>query len=104
MQHYELEFTYDIFQVPVIAVFTKLDQFKLDVMHKLEDKGLDEETDLNEEVERIFREHYQACLGESQLFVRLGSEEFAYGLSCAVLIPVFQECKDLAKNVLLLSK
>jgi hypothetical protein len=64
------------FTVPVIAVFTKFDQFKREIRFKLEDGGRDIGTDLNEEVERLFREHYQAGLGESLLFVRLESKVF----------------------------
>jgi len=65
------------FKVPVIAVFTKFDQFKRDIRFKLEDKGYDPGTDLNEEVEHLFREHYQASLGETLLFVRLESKNFS---------------------------
>jgi hypothetical protein len=64
------------FKVPVIAVFTKFDQFKREIKFKLEDGSRDPGIDFNEEVERLFREHYQASLGESPLFVRLESEEF----------------------------
>jgi len=88
----------------VIAVFTKFDQFKRNIEIKLEDEGRDPETDLNDEVESIFREHYQASLGETSLFVRLESEDFSYQPTCTVLIRVPQECKSLAKNVLFLSK
>jgi hypothetical protein len=62
----------------VIAVFTKFDQFKRDVKMKLEDEGRDLEPNLNEEVDSIFREHYQAMLGEAPLFVRLESEDFSF--------------------------
>jgi hypothetical protein len=63
----------------VIAVFTKYDQFERDTKYKLEDRpeGLDQGIDLNDEVERIFREHYQAYLEGSPLFVCLGSKGFA---------------------------
>jgi len=64
------------FKVPVIAVFTKFDQFKREIRFKLEDGGRDPGIDLNEEMERLFREHYQACLEGSQWFVRLGSKDF----------------------------
>ena len=64
------------FKVPVIAVFTKFDQFKREVRYKLEDGGRGPGTDPNEEVERLFREHYQDSLGESPRFVRLESEGF----------------------------
>jgi len=65
------------FEVPVIAVFTKFDQFKREIRFKFEDKSHDPGTDLNEEVESLFREHYQARLGESPLFVRLESKDFS---------------------------
>jgi hypothetical protein len=55
----------------VIAVFTKFDQFKRDIYMKLEDERRDQETNLNDEIEKIFIEHYQIGLGGSLLFVRL---------------------------------
>jgi hypothetical protein len=64
------------FKVPVIAVFTKFDQSKREIRFNLEDGGRDPRTDLKEEVECLFREHYQATLGESPLSVRLESEDF----------------------------
>ena len=62
------------FQVPVIAVFTKYDQFKRDIKMKLEDEGRDEEMDLNTEVEYIFNQHYLAGLNGHPLFICLESE------------------------------
>jgi hypothetical protein len=61
----------------VIAVFTKFDHFKRDTRFKLEDQGGDL-TNLNEEVERVFGEHYQVGLGGSLLFVRLESKGFSF--------------------------
>ena len=61
-----------LFQVPVIAVFTKYDQFKRDIMIKLEDQDRDPAL-LNDEMERIFGEYYLANLG-SPPFVRLEGE------------------------------
>ena len=63
------------FQVPVIAVFTKFDQFKRDIKMKLEYEGRDRETDFNAEVENIFNQHYLAGLNGSPRFVRLESED-----------------------------
>jgi hypothetical protein len=74
-QLYELGLTSANFQVPVIAIFTKFDQFKRDVRMKMDDEGRDPGTNLNEEVEGRFREHYQAGLGGSPLFVRLESKD-----------------------------
>ena len=63
------------FQVPVIAVFTKFDQFKHDTKMKLEDEGSDPEIDLNAEVESRFQRHYLAELNGSPPFIRLESED-----------------------------
>jgi len=62
-------------QVPVIAVFTKYDQFKRDVKMKLEDEACGPEMDLNAEVENIFNQHYLASLNGTPLFIRLESED-----------------------------
>ena len=62
------------FQVPVIAVFTKYDQFKRDIKMTLEDEGRDQEMDLNTEVENIFNQHYLAGLNGSPPFICLESE------------------------------
>ena len=64
------------FQVPVIAVFTKCDQFRRDIMTKMEDEGRDLAL-LDVEVENYFKDHYLAHLEESSRFVRLESEDFA---------------------------
>jgi hypothetical protein len=55
-------------------VFTKYDQFKLDVEMKLEDEGRDQKADLKAEVERCFQERYLGELGGSPPFVRLESK------------------------------
>jgi hypothetical protein len=68
-----IRLTFGIIQVPVIAVFTKFDQFKLDIEMKLEDEGLDSGT-ANDEVERVFLKHYLGPLGETPLHVRLESK------------------------------
>jgi hypothetical protein len=88
----DLGFTKGFFQVPVIAVFTKYDQFKFDTEMKLEDRGLDpSSTLLDAEMERIFQEHYLANLRESVPFVRLESELFLNQLAYITLISVLQE-------------
>ena len=51
------------YQVPVLAVFTKFDQFKHDTKMKLEDQGRDREMNLNAEVENI------ACMVREDEFV-----------------------------------
>ena len=63
------------FPVPVIAVFTKYDQFKCDIKMKLEDEGRDPEMELNDEVENIFNQHYLASLNGPPPFIRLESED-----------------------------
>ena len=61
----------------MIAVFTKYDQFRLDVEMKLEDQGQDPSpTVLNAEMETIFEDHYLANLRGSTPYVRLESEHF----------------------------
>ena len=63
-------------QVPVIAVYTKYDQFKRNIRMKLEDEGHDPEIDhLNAEVESKFNQHYLVSLNGHPLFVRLESED-----------------------------
>jgi len=59
--------------VPVIAVFTKYDQFRREVRMKLEDHGrdIDDPEILNAEMERIFNEVFLANLKESPPIVRL---------------------------------
>jgi hypothetical protein len=75
----------------VIAVFTKFDQFKLDIEMKLEDEGRDPKTDLDAEVERIFERYYLANLSQPSPFVRLEREDFVHQLACITLISVLQE-------------
>ena len=62
----------DIFPVPVIAVFTKYDQFKLNVEMNLEDNGdVNAKTNMGFEVESLFQRKYLHPLGENPCFVRL---------------------------------
>jgi len=56
--------------VPVIAVFTKFDQFKLNVEMELEDHG-DPDGQGTAAVEIRFREHYLCHLGDGARFVQL---------------------------------
>ena len=102
MQLYELGLTWGIFQVPVIAVFTKFDQFKRDTKMKLEDDGRDAGTDLDAEVERVFERHYLAGLAGPPPFIRLESENFIHHQGVAFLFFVLQECISLADELLIL--
>ena len=66
------------FQVPVIAVFTKYDQFRRDIKMKLQDQheGHDPEIGhLDAEVESEFSQHYLVSLNGHPQFVRLESED-----------------------------
>ena len=68
-----------IFQVPVIAVFTKFDQFKRNIKMKLEDEGRDPETHIETEMESVFNRYYLDSFSgpEPPPFVRLESEDFS---------------------------
>jgi hypothetical protein len=60
-------------QVPVIAVFTKYDQFRRNIKMKLEDQNRDPAL-LDAEAESIFSQHYLARLGSLPPFIGLESE------------------------------
>jgi|SRR6266850_3658924 len=93
--------------VPVIAVFTKYDQFRRETIFRLEDQGFDTSTDparLNAEMERIFKEQYLAKLMGCAPIVRLESENLVNQLACTALILVPQKCTSLAESVLNLLK
>jgi hypothetical protein len=60
------------FPVPVIAVFTKYDQFLRNVTMYLEDYG-NPDDNLSDAVKSQFKEHYVAHLGEGVRFVQLES-------------------------------
>ena len=64
------------FQVPIIAVFTKYDQFRRNIRMKLEDVGRDAGILFDTEVDYVFREHFLGSLSGPQPFVRLESEDF----------------------------
>jgi hypothetical protein len=63
------------FEVPVIAVFTKYEQFLYNVAMEVSDDS-DKYPDGNiaEVAERLFREHYLHPLGDNVTYVRLQSE------------------------------
>ena len=64
------------FQVPVIAVFTKYDQFlrnvKMDVLDDPDSKYLDRS--VSEVAKELFQEHYLHPLGDDVGYVQLESE------------------------------
>ena len=63
------------FVVPMMAVFTKYDQFKRNIKMKLRDENRDREIDLDAEAEKIFKQHYLANLNGLPPFIRLESED-----------------------------
>ena len=72
-----IRLTWVILQVPVIAVFTKYDQFKRDIRMKLLDEGRDSETHFETEAKRVFDQYYLGGLqvSEPPPFVLLESED-----------------------------
>ena len=97
----EIDITMWDFQVPVIAVFTKFDQFKRDTKMKLEDEGRDPEMDLNNEVENVFNQHYMANLNGPPPFIRLEGEnhDVVNLINACCLMSFFQTCKGMANDV-----
>ena len=73
------------FLVPVIAVFTKFDQFLRNVKMYLEDYG-NPDDNLSDAVESQFNEHYLTHLGEGARFVQLESP-FSIKYGGRALIP-----------------
>jgi hypothetical protein len=68
----------------VIAVFTKYDQFRLNIRFKLEDRGInitDNPALLNAKVKKVFEEQYLAKFNRPAPFVRLESENFVNRLA-----------------------
>ena len=76
------------FQVPVIAVFTKYDQFKRNIKMKLEDEGRDLKTYFDIEMESVFDQQYLTHLGGTTPFVRLESEYFFFNQFTPIIISV----------------
>ncbi|KAF8261935.1 hypothetical protein EI94DRAFT_1744899 [Lactarius quietus] len=65
----------DHFEVPVIAVFTKYDQFLRDVKTDVSDDPFkDPESHDFEVAEKIFQDHYLRPLGDDVRYVQLKSE------------------------------
>jgi len=62
--------------VPVIAIFTKYDQFKREIRMKLEDQCRDPATELEAEVESIFNQYFLASLTGPPPFICLESKCF----------------------------
>ena len=74
--------THNAYLVPLIAVFTKYDQFKNNIEIDLERDGCTNwETEAHAEVERVFQEQYLGKLEGMPHFVRLESEVSENGLT-----------------------
>jgi len=76
MQLYELGLTQGNSQVPVIALFTKYDQFKRSIKIKLKDERDHSESDIDAEVKRVFEQDYLASLSGHPPVICLESEDF----------------------------
>ena len=62
-------------EVPVIAVFTKYDQFLHNVkMDVFDDPDKYPDRSVSEVAEQVFQEHYLCSLGDGIVYVRLESE------------------------------
>ena len=63
------------FEVPIIVVFTKYDQFLYNVeMDVLDDPEEYSDRSISEVAEQVFQEHYLCSLGKDIGYVRLESE------------------------------
>ena len=87
----------------MIAVFTKYDQFRRDIRIMLEDEDRDLAL-LDDEMERMFSEHYLSNFKRSPPFVRLEGEDIFNQLTCTILISAVQECTCPTNAVLILLK
>ena len=75
------------FQVPVIAVFTKYDQFLFNVeMDISDDPDKYPDGDVSQVAEKRFQEYYLRPLGNDVQYVQL---ESAFGLKCEGRILIF---------------
>ena len=66
------------FEVPVIALFTKYDQFLFNVEMDVLDDPDKYPGEVSEEVEKRFQEHYLRPIGEKARYVRLEREVQTY--------------------------
>jgi hypothetical protein len=95
--------TLGIFQVPVIAVFTKYDQFRSDIELRLEDQDRDAKAHLDAEIDRAFNQEYLANLEGAPPYICLESE-VSMTVETSILISlVVQKCTKPAHTVVILS-
>ena len=73
-----LTLTPGIFQVPIMVLFTKHDQFERDIRIKLTSEltGITKAHNFDGEMMKVFEKHYTASLREGTTHIRLKSEEF----------------------------
>ena len=86
----------------MIALFTKYDQFRLDVKMNLEDEPGHPEVHIDAEVKRVFEQHYLAGLSGPPPFICLQSESFfvnepTFYFCAAGMHENGQRCTDLIK-------
>ena len=82
-------------KVPVIAVFTKYDQFLRNVKIHLEDYGNPGDI-VSAVAEKQFQEHYLQPLGDSVSYVQLESEFRVNSRCYYVLNILWQRCTDIS--------
>ena len=63
----------------MIALFTKFEQFKLDIKMKLEDEHDYPEARIDAEIGRVFKEHYLGSLSGTPPFICLESKNLVTG-------------------------
>jgi hypothetical protein len=79
-------------QVPVIAVFTKYDQFLFNVeMDVSDDPDKYPDSTVAQVAEKRFQDHYLHPLGDDVRYVLLESE-FGVRYECHMLMPLRQKC------------
>jgi len=88
--------------VPVIAVFTKYDQFRREVRMKMEDRPCGPGTNVDDQVESIFNQHYLASLRRHPPFIRL-EKMHKPGQLCLGLIEMTSKALSSGVALILLS-
>ena len=102
--NWDWHLTPGILQVPLMALFTKYDQFRRNIKVKLIDKHDHPitETHVKGEAKSVFEQHYTPKLHErSTPFICLESEEFVTDWPIILLISVLQTCTTNANYVLI---
>jgi len=95
---YELGLTRGISQVPVIALFTKYEQFKRDIEIKLRNERGHPESDIDAEAKRVFEQQYLSSLIGDPPSICLESKDFVSD-TYILLISDLQGCTRMANGV-----